>query len=361
MNITDEYIKKNFFSSSGRLNGNFSTKEYMQLNCPDVLEYIENRYSDSESFRETFLRIYFNIENRPKCPFCNKPVKWRGKRHLNKLFADTCGDKECWLKVREQTLIKKYGYVANFGGTKESVEKIKKTKLERYGDPGYCNKEKRFATNLEKYGNTAGVNEEVIKKRKQTSITHFGVPVPAQSEIVKEKYRQTCLKKYGVDNYRKCEECVNKIHNTKKKNGTVTTSKYEENAYVWLIERFGIDDIVRQYKDERYVNPSNNHKYHCDFYIKSLDLFIELQMYLAHGPHPFDENSSEDIAYLNEVKEKAKVKPIYCRLLDGWAYNDVIKRNAAKVGNIKLLEIYDRHLTRDKLLTDIMEYYNDSV
>jgi hypothetical protein len=360
MNITDDYIKKKFFSPNGRLNGNYSTKEYMQKNCPDILEYIENKYSDSESYRETFLRIYFNIENRPKCPFCDKPVKWRGKRYLNKLFADTCGDKECWLKYREQTMIDKFG-VSHLGCPQESVEKIKKTKLERYGDPGYCNKEKRFTTNLEKYGNIVGVNEEVIEKRKQTSIEHFGVPVPTQSEIVKEKYRQTCLKKYGVDNYRKCEEFINKIHNTKKKNGTVNTSKYEENAYVWLTEKFGVDDIVRQYKDERYVNPSNNHKYHCDFYIKSLDLFIELQMYWGHGPHPFDENSVEDIEYLNKVKEISKIKPIYNRLVDGWTHSDVVKRNAAAAGNIKLLEIYDRNITKDKLLADIMEYCNGNI
>ena len=360
MNITDEYIKKRFFSTSGRLNGNYSTKEYMQKNCQDILEYIENRYIDSESYRETFLRIYFNIENRPKCPFCDKPVKWRGKRYLNKLFADTCGDKECWLKYREQTMIDKFG-VSHFGCSRESVEKIKKTKLERYGDPGHCNKEKRFITNLEKYGNIVGVNEEVIEKRMQTSMAHFGVTVPAQSEIVREKYRQTCLKMYGVDNYRKCEECVNKIHNTRKKNGTVNTSKYEEDAYIWLIENFGIDNVVRQYKDSRYVNPNNRHKYHCDFYIKSLDLFIELQMYWGHGPHPFYENSSEDIAYLNEAKEKAKIKPIYSRLIDGWAHNCVIKRNAAKTGNIKLLEIYDRDITKDKLLVDIMEYCNVNI
>jgi hypothetical protein len=84
-------------------------------------------------------------------------------------------------------------------------------------------------------------------------------------------------------------------------------------------------------------------------------------MYWGHGPHPFDENSSEDIAYLNEVNEIAKAKPIYNRLVDGWAYNDVVKRNAAKVGNIKLLEVYDRNITKDKLLAEIMEYCNDSV
>lgn len=82
---------------------------------------------------------------------------------------------------------------------------------------------------------------------------------------------------------------------------------------------------------------------------------------MGHGPHPFDENSSEDIAYLNEAKEKFKVKPIYSRLIDGWAHNDVIKRNSANTGNIKLLEIYDRDITKDKLSADIMEYCNGNI
>lgn len=325
MEISDEYIKEYFFSKNGRLNSNYSTREYMMNNCPEVLNYIENRYNDSESLRETFLRIYFNIENRPICPICSKPVKWRGKKYLNKLFADTCGDTNCWLKFREQTMISKYG-TPYLGCPKESVEKIKNTKLERYGNPNYVNKEKRFKTNLEKYGNISAVNDEIIKKRKQTSILHFGVPVPAQSEAIKEKYKKTCLEKYGVDNYRKCEECINKIDATKKKNGTTNTSSYEENAYIWLKDIYGAGDIIRQYKDGRYVNPENGHKYHCDFYIKSLDLFIELQMYWAHGPHPFNNESQEDIKYLNEVKEKAKVKSIYNRLINGWTYTDVIKR-----------------------------------
>lgn len=333
----------------------------MQLNCPDILNYIENRYDDSESFRETFIRIFFNIEHRPKCPFCNKPVKWRGKRYLNKLFADTCGDKKCWVKFREQTLIDKYGLIANFGGTAESIEKIKQTKLERYGDPYYVNKEKRFATNLKKYGNIVAVSDDIIAKRKRTCIEKFGVPVPSQSEVVKEKYKQTCLEKYGVDNYRKCEECINKIYESKKAHGTVNTSKYEEDAYIWLKEAYGEDDIIRQYKDSRYVNPENGHRYHCDFYIKSIDLFIELQMYWGHGPHPFNCESQDDIKYLNEIKEKAKIKPIYNRLIEGWTYFDVIKRSAAKTGSIKLLEIYDRNLTKDKLLSSIMEFSNDKV
>ena len=361
MCITDDYIKKRYFSKSGRLNGNYSTKEYMQLNCPDILNYIENRYDDSESFRETFIRIFFNIEHRPKCPFCNKPVKWRGKRYLNKLFADTCGDKKCWVKFREQTLIDKYGLIANFGGTAESIEKIKQTKLERYGDPYYVNKEKRFATNLKKYGNIVAVSDDIIAKRKRTCIEKFGVPVPSQSEVVKEKYKQTCLEKYGVYNYRKCEECINKIYESKKAHGTVNTSKYEEDAYIWLKEAYGEDDIIRQYKDSRYVNPENGHRYHCDFYIKSIDLFIELQMYWGHGPHPFNCESQDDIKYLNEIKEKAKIKPIYNRLIEGWTYFDVIKRSAAKTGSIKLLEIYDRNLTKDKLLSSIMEFSNDKV
>ncbi len=358
MVITDKYIINKFFSKTGRLNGNYSTKEYLSFHCPEVLSYLEGRYDDSESLRETFLRIYYNIERRPKCPFCTSPVKWRGKKYC-KLFADTCGKTTCWLSFREQTMINRYG-VSHLGCTKETVEKIKKTKLERYGDAWYANKEKRFKTNLKKYGTIVPVNEDIIEKRKKTCLERFGVPVPSQSEIVKEKYRNTCLKKYGVDNFRKSEECTKKIIESRREHGTITSSSYEKNAYIWLIEAFGEHDVIQQYKDYRYKNPKNGHLYHCDFYIKSLDLFIELQMYWAHGDHPFDSTSLKDLEYLNIIKTKAKEKPIYNRYIENWSDIDVVKRTVALENKLRYLEIFDRSLSKDKLLHSIKEYVHDN-
>lgn len=357
MHINDDYIISKFFNKHGKLNGNHSTEHWLANHDQLALDYLYKRFPDANSLREIFLRIYFNINKRPTCPICGAPVKWCGKKST-RLFSETCCKKDCWVKYREHTYIERYGKIINNGGTSEAINKACRTKLERYGDQWYNNKEKRIETNLQRYGNIAGVNEEIINKRKQTSLLHYGVDSPAKSDIIKEKYRQTCLARYGVDNYRKTSECCDKIIHTKKKNGTINSSSYEKRVYNWLIEIFGRHDIICQYTDCRYTNPTNGHKYHCDFYVKSLDLFIELQIFWAHGSAPFT-GTQEDNRYLSELKEKAKVKPIYNRMIEGWAGTDIVKRNVAANNRLKFIEIYDRSITKDKLLNIIKEYNND--
>lgn len=34
-------------------------------------EYLQNRYSDSDSIKETIFRIFYNVEIKPKCKYCN--------------------------------------------------------------------------------------------------------------------------------------------------------------------------------------------------------------------------------------------------------------------------------------------------
>lgn len=358
MEITDSLILKKFFNKQGRLNGNFSTEEYLQREFPEILSYLKKRFVDSESLRETFMRIFYKIEKRPLCPICGKKVKWRGKK--DKLFGDTCGERKCWLHFREQTMIKRYG-TPHLPCTEESVQKIRKTKKERYGDEWYNNLPKRIETNLKKYGSIAAVNDEIIKKRKETAMLHYGVDVPSKSKIVKDKMKKTCLKRYGVDNYRKTDECIQKIFLSKKLNGTVTSSSYEEKGFKWLAETYGEENIIRQYVDTRYKNPQNGHLYHCDFYLKKLDIFIEFQIYWAHGPHPFNKDSKEDQKILSDLKLKAINKSIYNRGIKEWTEIDVTKRETAKKNNLKYIEIFDRKITKDKLLNIIKEYEKNNI
>lgn len=68
---------------------------------------------------------------------------------------------------------------------------------------------------------------------------------------------------------------------------------------------FDKDDIIYQYSDkERYP-------FNCDFYVKSKDLFIEVNYFWTHGTEPFNENNPEHIKKLNEWKEKAKTSKFY--------------------------------------------------
>lgn len=86
-----------------------------------------------------------------------------------------------------------------------------------------------------------------------------------------------------------------KVCATKLKNKTFNTSKIEELYYKQFCDIFGEENILRQYKEERYP-------FNCDFYIKSQDLFIEINYYWTHGPHPFDCSSEEDLSRLEQIK-----------------------------------------------------------
>ena len=65
------------------------------------------------------------------------------------------------------------------------------------------------------------------------------------------------------------KELQEKTNKTKKLNHSFNSSKIETIYKNKLIEKFGIEDVIYQYMDERYP-------FNCDFYIKSLDLFIEI-------------------------------------------------------------------------------------
>ena len=78
---------------------------------------------------------------------------------------------------------------------KASVEKIKKTKLERYGSAGYNNLAKMQETNLERYGATTYMHsEEGAKKVKETMLERYGVEHALQADEFKQKVNDTIAK-----------------------------------------------------------------------------------------------------------------------------------------------------------------------
>jgi len=134
--------------------------------------------------------------------------------------------------------------------------------------------------------------QSVKDKMVQTVNSRYGVDYLMQNEEIKKKAWQTCIDKYGSKCYLGSKEChekyitkdtIEKIIATKRKNHTFNSSKPEEEYYASLCEVYGSADIERNYnKDIRYP-------FSCDFYIKSLDLFIELNFHWTHGGMPYNE------------------------------------------------------------------------
>ena len=105
--------------------------------------------------------------------------------------------------------------------------------------------------------------------------------------------------------------------------------------YIKLVNIFGIDDVVRQYYDK------DRYPFHCDFYIKSKDLFIEYQGFWTHHTHPFDETNEED---LKQVKLwESKDTDFFRNAIYTWTDLDVKKRKIAENNNLNIKFIYPKH------------------
>lgn len=209
----------------------------------------------------------------------------------------------------------------------------------------YQNKTKK--TNLLKYGVEAPLqNKEINEKWHNTCYKNFGTYSPLANKEIHSKTKETTYRKYGVicilttkENKEKLasSETKKKRYETLKRNHTFNTSKIEESVYKELIKIYGRSDVFREYnKDVRYP-------YRCDFYIKSLDLFIEVQGYYTHGKEPYNPNSIKHQVLVQRYKERYGPN---CQPITIWTIKDVEKRNKAKENDLKYLEIFYKDILK---------------
>lgn len=130
-------------------------------------------------------------------------------------------------------------------------------------------------------------------------------------------------------------ETVAKGWETKHRNGTCKSSVPEDSMYRDLCLKYGADNVLRNYqKDSRYPYP-------VDFYIKSEDLFIELNLFWMHNDHPLDVNSAEDLNILRSWQEKAATGYAqYQTAIHIWTQRDPLKLTTACNNKLNFIFIY---------------------
>lgn len=129
---------------------------------------------------------------------------------------------------------------------------------------------------------------------------------------------------------------IEKRFNSMKANNHLNpyNSLFEKNIYFKLVAAYGVLDVIYQYYDKiRYP-------FKCDFYIKSEDLFIEVNGNWTHGSHPFNPNNGEDIKKKNEWIKKSKNSKYYKNAVYTWTDLDVRKINLAKNNKLNFIAIY---------------------
>lgn len=163
-----------------------------------------------------------------------------------------------------------------------------------------------------------GIKDRMIEKVQSTYAT--GIP--------QEKIRASWQNK----------EILYKAIQTKRQNGTLNFSKPEEDVYQLLLIKFSREDIIRQYS-------SNQYKWPCDFYIKSLDLFIEYQGSWVHGNQPYNDTNLIHKKLVNIWKSKETEYFNYA--IKVWTIRDPEKRRVAKENNLNWKEFFTLEEVKD--------------
>lgn len=180
---------------------------------------------------------------------------------------------------------------------------------------------------LKKYDIRKSV-EQIVESREKTCLQKYGTKQASASFQVRQKISQAYSDGLLMQN----------IVNIKRQNGTLNFSKPEEDIYQLLLTKFSKEDIIRQYSTEIYTYP-------CDFYIKSLDLYIEYQGSWVHGRVPFDENNTIHQNIVN--KWKIKNTEYFNYAVKIWSIRDPLKRKIAKENNLNWIEFFTFEEAKD--------------
>ena len=117
--------------------------------------------------------------------------------------------------------------------------------------------------------------------------------------------------------------------------GTCNRSQPEIEMAKKLKQMFPSATIMKQYKDPM------RYPFHCDFYVKEQDLFIELNLHWSHGGHPFDPNSEADRRKLEIWRKKAETSKFYRQAIQVWTERDPLKLKTAQEHDLTYVMIYD--------------------
>lgn len=228
---------------------------------------------------------------------------------------------------------------------------------------------------------------EYYRVRKLAETQHLNGGIGLQNPKAKAKAVQTNVQRYGVENPMQRPDKVFvspfasvdvrvQSQKTKSKNiqeamsefrrtgSLVGVQRYMSNiefvVFQKLVERFGKDDVLYSYGlhplDKRYP-------FNCDFYIKSEDLFIEINAHYSHGGHWYDSSNHDDCLRVQHLLsfDKQKLKAA----VRVWTLTDVEKRRYAKENHLNYLVFWDnRQLQHNKQkyfrLQDFYEWFVDN-
>jgi hypothetical protein len=249
----------------------------------NIIAYIQNRFKDiTYGLTEVLYRIKNNIEECPTCKTCGKPVKYDNRRKTYKEYCcRSCmfHDKDVQKSIHKRALAK-HGSINNQLQISKSIQRHFNIRTE----------EKRQKDNK-------AISNGMLQHREMIGIDNWNAEYHRRNE-------------------------------TKRRNGTFNTSTPEDELAKYILIKF--PDMKRQYRTKEYP-------FACDYYIPSINVYIELQGSWTHGGKSY-ENTSEDNALVQTWRDKHT--KYYDNAIETWTVRDVKKRNIAKKNNLRYIELF---------------------
>lgn len=147
-------------------------------------------------------------------------------------------------------------------------------------------------------------------------------PIILSSKYINEKINDILKEK---ENYDEDEKYSNKRFN----------SKDEKVLYEKLCNKFGKDNVLKEYKSTIYP-------WNCDFYIKDKNMFIEYQGTWSHFGKAWEGSHGEKIKLTEMLKKLTeKNKSRYMSAIKNWTIMDSAKRQWAKNHNLNWIEFFN--------------------
>ena len=239
--------------------------------------------------------------------------------------------KNSWLRLKEQFKLNKSIEQVQQDAKKWQIKSTPTEKelidfylKENYTITDVCNKFNIGRTKVHRLFKKYKIKkeiEEVVKTREKTCLQKYGTKQASASSEVRQK----------ISNAYSDGSLMKNIIDIKKQNGTLNFSKPEEEIYQLLLTKFDKDDIKRQYSTQVY-------KWPCDFYIESLDLYIEYQGTWVHGKEPYDGTNliHKKLADIWKIKNTEYFNYAF----KIWTKRDPLKREIAKENKLNWLEFW---------------------
>ena len=230
----------------------------------DKTNFLNNKGEYSLSTRCCLVLLGYN--NFPRCKNCGKEIVKFQANYLNYVYDKNKSAvkqfccKKCSSSYEEtkinlrKTCLEKYGVHYSLG-SEEIKRKAKQTKLKKYGDEKYVNWKQSVQTKFKK-NNGKYISEDTLKKMQENwnekKRTH-------EDKKIRHKIEQTCLQRYGT----KCPLQSN-IIKEKAKETIKRNIENDANYFIKILKKKKKTNL-RIHGDENYVNKEKILQTHKQF------------------------------------------------------------------------------------------------